>query len=82
MQIQQEISLENRQRLNKLWCFDRIISEDTYFILQDLYGEAPGVDPSVHVLARHDNIELGDVVQVEIDYDEYDLTGVSVDESS
>ncbi|NLJ95292.1 MAG: 30S ribosomal protein S12 methylthiotransferase RimO [Clostridiaceae bacterium] len=85
MQIQQEISLEkNRQRLNKIYdVLIEDISEDGLFYLARSYGEAPGVDPSVHVLARHDNIELGDVVQVEIiDYDEYDLTGVSVDESS
>ncbi len=85
MTIQSKISAEkNKERIG--FEYDVLlesISEDGLFFLGRSYGEAPGIDPSIHVLAQSENLQIGDRVKVKIiDADEYDLTGVSVDESA
>lgn len=85
MQIQKEIAYQqNKKRINQKYdVLIENISDDGLFFLGRSYGEAPGIDPVIHVLAQQDNIKIGDIVKVKIiDVDEYDLTGVSINECS
>ena len=85
MALQQKISLEkNSNRIGQiLKVMIEEISEDGIFFVGRSFGEAPGIDPSIYVLAQQANISLGDVISVKIiEADEYDLTGVSINEST
>ncbi len=83
MNLQKGISLaRNRARLNRVYpVLLESISQDGLFYEGRSYGETPGIDPSIHVLAQREGLKLGDIVPVKlIDADEYDMTGVTVDE--
>lgn len=83
MFLQQKISLKkNQDRIGKIYqVMLEAISEDGLFFIGRSYGEAPGVDPSIHVLAKQENLQIGDTIDVEIiDADAYDMTGVSINE--
>ncbi len=85
MRLQQKISLaRNKARINKVYqVLLEDISQDGLFFIGRSYGEAPGIDPAIYVLAQSDDLKIGDLVKVKIiDADEYDLTGVSVYEYS
>ncbi len=85
MNIQQKISLaKNKMRIGREYdVLLESISEDGLFFLGRSYAEAPAIDPAIHILAQSDHLQLGDLIKVRIvDADEYDLTGVSVDEST
>ncbi|NLM19509.1 MAG: 30S ribosomal protein S12 methylthiotransferase RimO [Clostridiaceae bacterium] len=81
MSLQKTISLaKNQERIGKIYqVLLEDISSDGLFFVGRSYGEAPGIDPSIYVLAQTADIKIGDIVNVKIiDADEYDLTGVSV----
>ncbi|HHU53535.1 MAG TPA: 30S ribosomal protein S12 methylthiotransferase RimO [Clostridiaceae bacterium] len=83
MSLQKTISLaKNQERIGKTYdVLLEDISSDGLFYIGRSYGEAPGIDPSIYVLAQAADINIGDVIKVKIiDTDDYDLTGVSVHE--
>lgn len=85
MLLQQKISLQkNQERIGKTYkVLLEDISEDGLFFLGRSYGEAPNIDPYIHILAQQENLRIGDIIDVKIvDADEYDMTGVSVNEYS
>lgn len=83
MNLQKTISLaKNQERIGKIYqVLLEDVSSDGLFYVGRSYGEAPGIDPSIYVLAQTTDISIGDIVNVKIiDADDYDLTGVSVHE--
>ena len=83
MSLQKIISLtKNQERIGRIYqVLLEDISTDGLFFVGRSYGEAPGIDPNIYVLAQAEDIKIGDIVDVKIiDADDYDLTGVSVHE--
>ena len=82
MSLQQGISLElGRASIGKvLRVVVESIDEDGVFYVGRSYGEAPEVDPPIHVAGTERPLVLGEVVSVKIvDASEYDLTGVALE---
>ena len=78
--LQSSISLEsNNARLGSIVTITiDSISEDGIFYIGRSYGEAPEVDPSIYVLARNGELQIGQRVEVEIvEASQYELTGVT-----
>lgn len=83
MSLQNTISLtKNKERIGNIYqVLLEDVSSDGLFFVGRSYGEAPGIDPNIYVLAQAEDIKTGDIVNVKIiDADYYDLTGVSVHE--
>ncbi|NLW89668.1 MAG: 30S ribosomal protein S12 methylthiotransferase RimO [Clostridiaceae bacterium] len=83
MTIQKEISyLSNQKRLGSTFqvTIDSV-SDDGIFYIGRSYGEAPEVDPVIHVLATSSPLIIGGKYNVSIvDCSAYDMTGVTVNE--
>ncbi|MDD2580136.1 MAG: 30S ribosomal protein S12 methylthiotransferase RimO, partial [Eubacteriales bacterium] len=57
--------------------------QDGIFYVGRSYGEAPDVDPVIYVAARAYGLQIGQTIPVRlVDAGDYDLTGVTLDESS
>jgi ribosomal protein S12 methylthiotransferase len=81
MKLQQGISLDLARA--SVGCILPVvvesIDEDGVFYLGRSYGEAPEIDPSIHVAASARPLTIGEVVDVRIvDASEYDRTGVTI----
>ena len=83
MTLQNGISLKaNAARIGSVvWVTIDSVSEDGIFYIGRSYGEAPEVDPVIHVLATSSTLKQGGKYAVSIvDFSAYDMTGVTVDE--
>ena len=81
MEQQKKITLErNQQRIGQIVevTLESIDDHGIFFIGRS-YGEAPDVDPVIHVAASVDNLTLGQTCQCRlVDAGEYDMTGVTL----
>ena len=84
--MQQEISSKlTKKRLGTTVKVNIVsVSDDGIFYIGRSYGESPEVDPVIYVAAETGELNIGDIVSVKIVdcSDDYDMTGVTIDESS
>lgn len=82
MELQRAISAEANQR--RIGSVTEVLLEgiraDGLAFTGRSYGEAPDIDPAIHVLAQTPDLKIGDFVPCRIvNADEYELTAVSVE---
>ena len=85
MRLQQGIALTaNKERINQIVLVTlESIDQNGIFYLGRSYGEAPEVDPVIYVAGTRDDLQIGQTVAVRlVDANEYELTGVTIDESA
>ena len=81
MERQQRISLElGREAIGSVrQVLVESVDSDGVFYLGRSYGEAPEIDPSIHIAGTSRPLRIGETVTVKIvDASEYDLTGVTL----
>ncbi len=85
MQLQKDLSRQsNLARVGQIVDVTlESTDQDGIFYVGRSYGEAPDVDPVIYVAARAYGLQIGQTIPVRlVDAGDYDLTGVTLDESS